>query len=184
MVHTDGPHDFPEKDRWTTASLDQALNEEIRSGLERLIARRAPWFTASIGAIGWSKHVSFEGRLVQKFGSGRCWLVGDAAHQTGPVGVQSLNVGMAEGELLAQALQKRLREEGPVDTLPAFESAQQNEWRQLLGQGGRIGAGGDADAWVRQRCARILPCLPGSGEDLARLAGQLRLELGPMPVAA
>jgi 2-polyprenyl-6-methoxyphenol hydroxylase-like FAD-dependent oxidoreductase len=184
LVHTDGPHDFPEKDRWKRDSLDQALNEEIRSGLGRLIMRRAPWFTASIGAISWSKHVSFEGRLVQKFGAGRCWLVGDAAHQTSPVGVQSLNVGIAEGDLLAQTLQQRLREEEPVDTFPAFEAARQNEWRQLLGQGGTIGAGGDADAWVRQRCARILPCLPASGEDLVRLAGQLKLELGPMPVAA
>jgi 2-polyprenyl-6-methoxyphenol hydroxylase-like FAD-dependent oxidoreductase len=183
LIHTEGPRDFPEKDRWTTPSLDQALNEEIRSGLERLIARRAPWFTASIGAISWHKYVTFEGRLVQKFGRGRCWLVGDAAHQTSPVGVQSLNVGLCEAELLAKTLQKCLQEEEPVDTLPAYESSRQNEWRHLLGQGGGIWAGSDTDAWVRQRRMRILPCLPASGEDLARLAAQLRLEVGPAPVA-
>ena len=183
LVHIEGPREFPEKDRWATASLDEALNEEIRSGLERLILRRAPWYSASIGAISWSKHVAFEGRLVQKFGSQQCWLVGDAAHQTSPVGVQSLNVGMIEADLLANALQKRFREDGPADTLPAYETSQQSEWRQLLGQSGGIWAGSDADPWVRERCARMLPCLPASGEDLMRLAAQLKLELAPMPVA-
>jgi 2-polyprenyl-6-methoxyphenol hydroxylase-like FAD-dependent oxidoreductase len=109
--------------------------------------------------------------------------VGDAAHQTSPVGVQSLNVGLCEAELLAKTLQKCLQEEEPVDTLPAYESSRQNEWRHLLGQGGGIWAGSDTDAWVRQRRMRILPCLPASGEDLARLAAQLRLEVGPAPVA-
>jgi 2-polyprenyl-6-methoxyphenol hydroxylase-like FAD-dependent oxidoreductase len=178
LVHAEGPHDFPEKDRRAMPSIDQALNERIREGLERLINRRAPWFSAKIGAISWCKHVAFEARLARQFGEGRCWLAGDAAHQTGPVGVQSLNVGLCDAAALAEALAKVIREEAPRDILKAYSAAQRDQWGQLLGPAGGIWAGSETDAWVRERCARILPCLPASGNDLARLAGQLRLEFG------
>ena len=55
------------------------------------------------------------GPLAKQFGRNRCWLAGDAAHQTGPVGVQSMNVGFCEAEALSSALHKILRESGSFD---------------------------------------------------------------------
>jgi len=80
------------------------LNEKIRSGLQKPIRSRAPWFSANIQEILWCKQLAFEHRLVKNFCRDRCWPASDAAHQTGPVGVQSLNVGFQEALKRAAAL--------------------------------------------------------------------------------
>jgi len=176
LIHSESPHDFPEKDRIAVRSGETAVNEKIRHNLQRLIHHRAPWFSASIKEILWCKQVAFQHRLAKKFGRDRCWLAGDAAHQTGPVGVQSLNVGLSEADALAGALQKVLRAEAPLDSLAVYDQQRQTEWRRLLGLGGGLRARIDTTAWVRSRCSRILPCLPASGEDVTLLANQLGLD--------
>jgi 2-polyprenyl-6-methoxyphenol hydroxylase-like FAD-dependent oxidoreductase len=184
LARVEGALDFPEKDRRAMPSIDKAINEQIREGLKRLIQQRAPWFGAAIGGISWCKQVSFEPRLVRRFGQGRCWLAGDSAHQTGPVGVQSLNVGLFEAKALADALRKILRDEAPLEILKAYDVAGQDEWRQLLGQAGGFWADSETSQWVRENSSRILPCLPASGEDLARIAAQLKLESSPASAPA
>ena len=45
-----------------------------------------------------------------------------------------------------------------------------------VGGTGGLRASNGNDAWLRRRSARLLSCLPASGADLPRLAGQLGLE--------
>ena len=95
----------------------KAVDEQIRQYVEKVARHRAPWFSAGVKEITWCTEVVFEQRLAKQFGRDRCWLVGDAAHQTGPVGVQSMNVGMAEAEALAGVLRKIVSEEAPLELL-------------------------------------------------------------------
>ena len=176
LIHSDAPTDFPEKDR-TTSLMEQLLNEQIRGGLLRLARHRAPWFSTNVDAIAWCKQVSFEHRLAGQFWKDRCILVGDAAHQTGPVGVQSMNAGLREAECLAEKLKRVLHEEAPIKILESYNQECLTQWRQLLGLTGGLQAKTNTDPWVRARIKKILPCLPGSGKELNRMAEQLELEL-------
>lgn len=88
-----------------------------------------------------------------------------------------MNVGMSEGATLAGALGKILRAKAPLSLLETCHREWQDEWRRLLGLTGGLKPTGETSPWVRERRARILSCLPASHEDLAPLAGQLRLDL-------
>jgi len=91
--------------------------------------------------------------------------------------VQSMNVGMSEGATLASALRRILRDKAPLSLLETCNREWQEEWRRLLGLTGGLKPRKEASAWVRERCNRILSCLPASHQDLTRLAGQLQLEV-------
>ncbi|SPE60773.1 putative Monooxygenase FAD-binding protein [Verrucomicrobia bacterium] len=176
LIHSDKLAEFPEKDREAIPSVERALNEQIRGSIRKLCVHRAPWFSASVKDIGWCKQVIFEPRVAKSFGRQRCWLVGDAAHQTGPVGMQSMNMGLLEAEDLASRLAKILHEEAPLESLEDYDREFRGQWRQLLGITASPKPRNDTNSWARARCARILPCLPGSGEHLSALANQLGLD--------
>ena len=175
MLKAEMASEFPEKERREARFAQQAVDERIREYVQRVAKQRAPWFSAGVKGITWCTEVVFERRVARQFGRDRCWLAGDAAHQTGPVGVQSMNVGLAEASALAGALRKVLREKAPLSVLEACDREWQGEWRRLLGLAGGLKPGTESSPWVRERCGRILPCLPASHEDLPRLAGQLGL---------
>ncbi len=88
-----------------------------------------------------------------------------------------MNSGFSEAEALVGSLRKILREHGPLDLLAAYDRDQQALWRLLLGVTGGLKAANEANSWVRERRAKILPCLPSINGDLGRLANQLKLEL-------
>jgi len=177
LLKSDMASEFPEKERRATRLSEKGVDERIRQYVEKVAKQRAPWFSAGVKEITWCTEVVFEQRVARHFGRDRCWLVGDAAHQTGPVGVQSMNVGMAEAASLAVALRRILREKAPLDVLETCEREWQIEWQRLLGLAGGLKPRNDASPWVKERRGRILPCLPVSHEDLGPLAGQLRLDV-------
>jgi 2-polyprenyl-6-methoxyphenol hydroxylase-like FAD-dependent oxidoreductase len=149
----------------------------VRDKLRELTRELAPWLAADLGEIVWSMAVRFERRLAGRFGHGKAWLAGDAAHLASPVGAQSMNVGIREAYDLARRLGFILREDYPPDLLESYDAAHRHEWRQLLGARGRPEPGPSTDPWVRKHAARILPCVPGSGDDLILLLRQLGLAL-------
>jgi len=167
--------EFPEKERRAVRVARPTVDEQVRQFVEKVARQRAPWFTAEVKEVTWCTEVVFEQRLAREFGRSRCWLAGDAAHQTGPVGVQSLNLGFREAETLAGLVQKIVRENAPLQSLAAYGARYQAEWRRLLGLSGGLSSAAATDPWVRQRSARLLPCLPATGEDVAPLARQLKM---------
>ena len=140
-----------------------------------LIKERAPWFTSSIDRIDWRIVVRFERRLASRFGRGRMWLAGDSAHLTGPAGIQSMNMGMAEALDLAKTLQGILRRGESEASLEQYNSRWTANWRQLHGLDGGLRAGPSADPWVAGHAGELLSCLPAHGERLAGLLSQLGL---------
>jgi 2-polyprenyl-6-methoxyphenol hydroxylase-like FAD-dependent oxidoreductase len=145
------------------------------SHLKALIAERAPWFDGAIGELVWRSVVRFERRLAASFGSGRLWLAGDAAHLAGPVGVQSMNLGLEEAAHLAGVVAGILRHGEPMSNLEAYGEYWIREWRQLHGLERGIEPGPNADSWTAAHAARLAGCLPGHGPALAALATQLGL---------
>ena len=172
----DAPADFPQKDRNRFTVAESPGGKGSRHPLQQLLGARAPWFHAGIQAVGWGADIQFAHRLARQFGRERAWLAGDAAHQTGPVAMQSMNMGMREGADLAAKLKRILREKGSPDLLQDYDLEHRTEWEQLLGLKGGPTAGAAAGAWVRERCAKALSCLPASGRDLGLLLRELGLE--------
>ena len=139
--------------------------------LRELIAERAPWFKGNVGEIGWRTLVRFERRLATAFGKDRCWLAGDSAHLGNPIGVQSLNVGLAEARDLCEAIAGG----GSNEALREYDARYTAEWRRLQRPEWAVESGDGVDPWVWENRNRLLPCLPAYGGDLSELAGQLGL---------
>lgn len=148
-----------------------ALEEQL---FERLLAERAPWFTAGVERVYWRMLVRFERRLADAFGRSRVWLVGDAAHLTGPAGIQSMNVGLREAQALAQALSTD-HGRGGSSALEAYQAHGRDEWRRLLGLAGSVAVGPGAPREVAGRVTSVLSALPASGRALAEMAAGLGL---------
>src|SRR5262249_9616539 len=160
--------------RWGFQLSNAFEHEPSMARLRDLIARRAPWCTAEPTEIYWSTFASFPSRLARPLGTGRVWLAGDAAHLAAPVGVQSMNSGLIEASRLASRMTKILRASAAPSVLDEFAAETQKRWEWLL-DGGGLRALPDAAPWVRQNAARILACLPASGDDVQPLLQQLHL---------
>jgi 2-polyprenyl-6-methoxyphenol hydroxylase-like FAD-dependent oxidoreductase len=165
--------------RWGFQIHDASAHDASMERLGRLMAERAPWCTARPTQIYWSTLGMFDRRLARSFGAGGVWLAGDAAHQASPVGVHSMNSGLLEARELAARMSGILRAgEGPSG-LDQFATRAHEVWQWLLGDGRGVRALPGADPWVRQTAARILPCIPASGEDLEPLLEQIGLTAAP-----
>jgi 2-polyprenyl-6-methoxyphenol hydroxylase-like FAD-dependent oxidoreductase len=146
--------------------------------LSELLAERAQWFDGSLGSIHWRMAVRFERRLAERFGQGRIWLAGDAGHMAGPVGAQSMNVGLREARDLALIVEKVLKRGEGMDRFAAYDRERRAEWRALLGLHGELRGG---EGWLGGVAPRLVPCVPASGKALAALLGRLGLEWTAAP---
>jgi 2-polyprenyl-6-methoxyphenol hydroxylase-like FAD-dependent oxidoreductase len=165
--------------RWGFQIRDASEHAPAMERLGQLIAARAPWWTARPTAIYWSTLGLFERRLTRSFGKGGVWLAGDAAHQAAPVGVHSMNSGLVEARELATRISRVQREAGASSLLQEFATETHETWQSLLDGGRAVRALPGADPWVRQTAARILACIPASGDDLEPLLRQIGLTAAP-----
>ena len=147
--------------------------------LEQLIAARAPWCTARPTQIYWSTLGLFESRLTRSFGKGGVWLAGDAAHLAPPVAVHSMNSGLLEARELASRISQIQRSAGAPSLLEQLATDLHETWEWLLEAGRVVRALPGADPWVRQNGARILACMPASGDEVEPLLQQIGLTAAP-----
>jgi len=144
--------------------------------LHELVSERAPWFKKQrLGDIAWAGDVSFERRLAKQLGRDRIWLVGDAVHQTGPVGVQSMNVGLLEARRLARVVCDAIRGKAGPEAFDGYVQSCVPGWCRLLGIQDLFVAREGTSDWIKDRLDRLTSCLPVSGEDLALVGRQLGL---------
>jgi 2-polyprenyl-6-methoxyphenol hydroxylase-like FAD-dependent oxidoreductase len=176
LTHAQEFIQFPRKDRMAVHAGETAIDEEFREEVRRFVQKRAPWFEGTVKEIDWFALVQFEHRLASRFGQDNCWLAGDAAHQTGPVGMQSMNLGLNEALQLSGILKRILRESAPLTLLEAYNRDCRDEWQKLLGMSGGLLANEHANPWTKLRSPQILPCIPASSKDLTDLVAQLGLD--------
>jgi 2-polyprenyl-6-methoxyphenol hydroxylase-like FAD-dependent oxidoreductase len=167
----------PERGRFSFEIDEGALADEGLAHTVQTVRERAPWFTGRIDATHWDAALCFAPRLAERFGRGRVWLAGDAAHYTLPVGVQSMNVGLREAHDLARRLAAILRGESSLDLLRYYNEERTREWKMLLGLKNRLHAGPRTPAWARELGQRLVAALPGAGQDLNALLRQVGLRL-------
>lgn len=165
--------------RWGFHIRDAAEHDASLGTLERLIAERAPWWTARPTQIYWSTLAVFERRLARSFGNGRIWLAGDAAHQAAPVGVHSMNAGIVEAHGLASRIARIQRAGESPSILDGYARETHDRWQSLLDANRAVRAEPAASRWVQQNAARILTCMPASGDDLEPLLAQIGLTIAP-----
>ncbi|HXK16203.1 MAG TPA: NAD(P)/FAD-dependent oxidoreductase [Polyangiaceae bacterium] len=159
-------------------SLDEAPDVEA---LRELIASRLPWYAERIETLEWSAVAEFRHALVERFGVGRVWLAGEAAHLTGPLGVQSLNIGLDEASELGLRIGDALRHPSHAPFGDELDRKRRQQWRQLLGLEERAALGGRSPEWAWRHLGRLMSCLPASGSDLDDLLAQLRLTPSARP---
>jgi len=153
-------------------SLNRAPDESL---LRELLTARLPWFAATVGRCHWSGVAEFRRALAEQFGRGRVWLAGESAHLTGPLGAQSLNVGLDEANELALRIADRLRHQAREPFGAEYDAERRTEWLELLGIEPRIAFSSRSPDWARRNLKRLIGCLPASGADLDDLLQQLRL---------
>jgi 2-polyprenyl-6-methoxyphenol hydroxylase-like FAD-dependent oxidoreductase len=169
--------EFPAKDRSHIWAEDRPVAERTKAHLEEMIRERAPWFDGTIENVNWATDVQFEHCLAPQFGSGRCWLAGDAAHQTGPVGVQSMNVGMHEATVLARHMEAALHEDGTIHALEEYGEEFLSEWQRLLGISADLEPlEPGMPAPIRNRDA-LIETLPAHGPELDAMLAALGFRL-------
>jgi 2-polyprenyl-6-methoxyphenol hydroxylase-like FAD-dependent oxidoreductase len=166
--------EFPEKERRAIHFSQKIVDDEIRRYVETVAKHRAPWFASGIKDITWCTRVSFQPRVATAFGKQNCWLAGDAAHQAGPAAAQSMNQGFIEAANLADAIIRIQKGEGNEELLEAYAKTSSETWQKLLGISGAPQPGNGANAWIKGNWNRILPSLPGTGDDLAQLASRVQ----------
>jgi len=153
-------------------SLNRAPEELL---LRELLAARLPWFAAAVERCHWSGVAEFRRALADRFGHGRVWLAGESAHLTGPLGAQSLNVGLDEANELALRIADKLRHPVRSPFGAEYDAERRTEWLELLGIEPRVAFSSRSPDWARRNLGRLLGCLPASGPDLDDLLQQLRL---------
>jgi 3-(3-hydroxy-phenyl)propionate hydroxylase len=145
--------------------------------LRELQSVRMPWHHGEAERVEWSGVAKFRRAVADHFGQGRVWLVGDAAHATNPLGVQSMNVGLYEGRQVAGLVDECLRG-APLHIFESrYEARSQSEWNRLLQPNLGGGLSPRVPAWIRDHVVRLVSCLPASGDDLDDLLDQLGVTL-------
>lgn len=165
--------EFPQKDRTPLNVIQPPKGLDCLLALRRFLAERAPWFQTEIKHIHWIAHVQFEPQLVLHYGEGRCWLAGDAAHQAGPAGVQSMNRGLSEAADLAGKIKSILHDHADPDVLQDYDRVHRAEWKRLLGLKLPADLPDGLSPWARQHFPTLLANLPASGDDLNFLLARL-----------
>jgi 2-polyprenyl-6-methoxyphenol hydroxylase-like FAD-dependent oxidoreductase len=171
-----------DRGRWSFQVPSDERPEGTLEAMHALAGERAQQCGVTGHQLHWTDSISFERLLVDRFGSERVWLAGDAAHVTGPVGAQSMNVGLREARDLALLIKSVESEGAKLETLDRYEQARRAEWTGLLhGIPRPVGHGPDG---LAGRGARLLPCIPATGESMRELLGQVgyRLEESPQEV--
>jgi 2-polyprenyl-6-methoxyphenol hydroxylase-like FAD-dependent oxidoreductase len=163
------------KSRLTTRLGERFFHRLDEAQLGAILRERPSWFEPTFEDLGWSIEVRFERRLAETIGRDRVWLAGDAAHLTGPAGMQSMNAGLREAGELASCIARILRGKEDPGVLADYERRTLAEWRFLLGSAGGLRPGASTPPFIATNAARVLACLPGTGEEIDRLAGHLGL---------
>ncbi|MEU0150088.1 FAD-dependent monooxygenase [Streptomyces sp. NPDC006288] len=170
--------------------------EHIQAVLDRLSPRPT---TAS--SLRWSSVFRISHRIVDRYGAGRVFLAGDAAHIHPPTGAQGMNTGIQDAFNLAWKLAAAVRGHAGPRLLESYDAERRPVGEEVVARTlrhARTGVGGEAEApaTLLLREAQLLlgyrdsPVVgPGGGArdgpapgDRAPDCGGLLYALGAFPV--
>lgn len=173
--------ELPAKEHRALHFEEPEADHAVRERLRQWTRDHAPWFTSEVGEIEWAASLRFESWRARSFGRDQVWLAGDAGHQTGPVGMQGLNIGLHEAVELGETVRRVIRDGAPESVLAAYDRSRDMEWRHMLGLDGGLHPVTSIPSWADSRASTLLPCIPASGNELAMLLKQLGLASAGTP---
>lgn len=117
------------------ASWDPS-ERELR--FEDVAPRASSNLRLAISAVNWFSTYRVHHRVAARFGAGRAFLLGDAAHVHSPVGGQGMNTGIGDAVNLAWKLAAVLKREAPESLLDTYEPERIRFARRLVATTDRV----------------------------------------------
>jgi 2-polyprenyl-6-methoxyphenol hydroxylase-like FAD-dependent oxidoreductase len=154
-----------------------ARSSKEKVEFKKMIEEWAPWFKGSIYEIDWWEELSFQPLLAERYGCDDCWIAGDAAHEGGPIGMQSMNAGLADAAALADALVAALGGNPSRDLLAEYGGKRREEWLQLVEMHNHAHCKNGVAQALKRHLQEIPSCLPALGGELEQLLHQLGVEI-------
>ncbi|MET9697077.1 FAD-dependent monooxygenase [Streptomyces sp. NPDC006529] len=111
--------------------------EHIQAVLDRL----SPWPTTA-GAMRWSSVFRISHRLVDRYGEGRVFVAGDAAHIHPPTGAQGMNTGIQDAWNLAWKLALAVGDAAGPGLLASYDAERRPVGEEVVGRTVRHAAQG------------------------------------------
>lgn len=149
--------------------------------LQAVLDRLAPEPTTA-SALRWSSVFRISHRLVDRYGEGRVFVAGDAAHIHPPTGAQGMNTGIQDAHNLAWKLALVLTGDAPASLLTSYDAERHPVGEEVVGRTVRharegIDADPDDPSLVVRREAQLLVNYRG-GPIVAESIPDVR---GPQP---
>jgi 2-polyprenyl-6-methoxyphenol hydroxylase-like FAD-dependent oxidoreductase len=152
QIHWEFPHDMltaclakdnataffpmPGEDRYRIVGVfpedsDKKEGEILYEEIERQILEDTQ-LQLDIYKVNWFSTYKVHSRRVNKFGEGRCFVAGDAAHIHSPAGAQGMNTGIQDAYNLAWKLALVLRGDAGVQLLDTYNEERVEVAKRLL----------------------------------------------------
>ncbi|MFF3401724.1 FAD-dependent monooxygenase [Streptomyces sp. NPDC002659] len=111
------------------------------AGVRALVAARTHLAADEVTEILWASDFRPRAAMAERFGEGRVFLAGDAAHVHSPAGGQGLNTSVQDAYNLGWKLGQVLRHGAPASLLDTYEQERLPVAAQMLGLSTRIHRG-------------------------------------------
>ncbi|MEV7282535.1 FAD-dependent monooxygenase [Streptomyces sp. NPDC093111] len=121
--------------------LDGGARPPALADLQQVLDRLSPR-PATASALRWSSVFRISHRLVERYGEGRAFLAGDAAHIHPPTGAQGMNTGIQDAYNLAWKLSLAVEGTAHPGLLASYDAERRPVGEEVVGRTVRHASGG------------------------------------------
>ncbi|HKQ32089.1 MAG TPA: FAD-dependent monooxygenase, partial [Thermodesulfobacteriota bacterium] len=168
------------------ATIDMEMAEPTIEDVRRHMNEREIDYK-SVGSPNWLAYFKLHHRIVDRYGDGRVFLCGDAAHIHSPIGGQGMNTGIQDAYNLAWKLALVLRGNSPENLLDSY-----NPERHRVGKGvvqltdaatKMVGIHNPVLASIRNKLVGTISKLDPVQEKLLTTLSQIEVNYRESPIA-
>jgi len=168
------------------ATIDMEMAEPTIEDVRRHMNEREIDYR-SVGSPNWLAYFKLHHRIVDRYGDGRVFLCGDAAHIHSPIGGQGMNTGIQDAYNLAWKLALVLRGNSPESLLDSY-----NPERHRVGKGvvdltdmatKMVGIHNPVLASIRNKLVGTISKLDPVQEKLLTTLSQIEVNYRESPIA-
>lgn len=167
------------------APVDEEMQEPTIEDVRRLMGEREIDYR-SVGNPNWLAYFKLHHRMVDKYGDGRVFLCGDAAHIHSPIGGQGMNTGIQDSYNLAWKLALVLKGESPGSLLDSYNAERQRVGKGVVGLTDMatkmIGLHNPVLAAIRNKLIGTLSALDPVEEKLLLTLSQIEISYRESPI--
>lgn len=168
------------------ATIDMEMAEPTIEDVRRLMGEREIDYR-SVGSPNWLAYFKLHHRMVDKYGVGRVFLCGDAAHIHSPIGGQGMNTGIQDAYNLAWKLALVLKESSPTSILDSYNAERHRVGKGVVGLTDMatriIGIHNPVLASIRNKLVGTLSKLDPVQERILETLSQIEVNYRESPIA-